>query len=275
MRTINAGYLSAMGVPMLTGRGFDGHDVPGATHVVLINQHLARLAFPGQDPVGKQVEFLWSGGPLQVAGVAADENTTSLDSDIRPVVYFPSLQDGATVVNLVVRSAVAPAQLSRSNREETRPLDPEAKLNQIKTMQEVIADSPAMFTRRYPALLMGLFAAIALVMAGVGTYGLVSYAVTQRTHEIGIRIALGAQNSDILRLVVGQGMLLVLAGVEIGLIGAAVLSHALDSSSSASSRSIPAPTLWCPQSFLWCCSPGYIPARRAVKVGPAVALGAE
>ena len=276
VRTISSGYLTAMGVRILAGRSFDARDVAGAPQVAMINQTLARLAFPNQDPVGRQIEFLWSNGPLQVVGVTADENTDSLDQQIRPAVYFPALQGAAVAVNVVVRSSAAPAGLSRAIRDEVRALDPEAAVYLMKTMEEVIADSPATFTRRYPALLMSLFAAIALVMATVGTYGLVAYSVTQRTHEIGIRMALGAGSSDILRLVVGQGIALVLGGVAIGLGGAALLSRALTKLlfgvqpldpgvfAAVSAILVAAAVL-----------ASYIPARRAMRVPPGVALGSE
>jgi putative ABC transport system permease protein len=276
VRTISRGYLPAMGIPMLAGRAFDEHDIAGAPQVAMLNQTLAKLAFPGQDPLGKQVEFEWSGGPLLVVGVTADENTDSIDSVVRPVVYFPELQGGASVVNIVVRSAGAPADLNRAIRAEVRALDPEVPVYLMKTMEEVIADSPATFTRRYPALLMSLFAVIALVMATVGTYGVVAYSVTQRTHEIGIRVALGARNADILRLVVGQGLALVIAGVAIGLVGAALLSRALVKLLFGVQPLDPA--VFAGVSAVLVAAAivaSYIPARRAMRVPPGVALGSE
>jgi putative ABC transport system permease protein len=276
VRTISRGYLPTMGVPMLAGRAFDGRDVAGAPQVALINRKLARLAFPAQDPIGKQVEFEWSGGPLQVVGVTADENTDSLDTAISPVVYFPDLQGGGSVVNIVVRATTAPAALGRAIREEARALDPEAAIYLMKTMDEVMADSPATFTRRYPALLMGLFAAIALLMATVGTYGLVAYTVTQRTHEIGIRIALGAGNADIFRLVVGQGITLVLIGVAIGLAGASLFSRAL-TKLLFGVQPFDAAVFGAVSAVLIAAAivASYIPARRATRVAPGVALGSE
>jgi predicted permease len=276
VRTISRGYLATMGVPVLAGRLFDGRDAAGAPKVVQLNQKLAGLAFPGQDPLGKLVEFEWSGGPLQVVGVTADENTTSLDAQFSPVVYFPNLQGGGTVFDVVVRSSAAPVTLSRAIREEIRGMDPEAAVYLMKTMEEVIADSPATFTRRYPALLMGLFAAIALVMAAVGTYGLVAYAVTQRTHEIGIRMALGAGNADILRLVVGQGIALVLAGIVIGLAGAALFTRALTKLLFAV-QPFDASVFAAVSALLIFAAilASYLPARRAIRVEPGIALGSE
>jgi putative ABC transport system permease protein len=276
VRTISRGYLPAMGIPMLAGRAFDTHDIAGAPQVAMINQTLARIAFPGQNPLGKQIEFEWSGGPLQVVGVAADENTDSLDRGIRPVVYFPALQGGAGVVNIVVRAAGMPAALNREIRDEVRALDPEVAVYLMKTMEEVIADSPATVTRRYPAVLMSLFAVIALVMATVGTYGLVAYSVTQRTHEIGIRMALGAGSSDILRLVVGQGIALVMAGVVVGLAGAALLSRALTKLLFGVQPFDPA--VFAAVSAILIAAAilaSYIPARRAIRVPPVAALGSD
>jgi predicted permease len=276
VRTIGHGYLDAMGIPMLAGRAFEGYDGTGAPKVAMVNQTLARLAFPGKEAVGQQIEFEWSGGPLQVVGVTADENTDSLDLGFKPAVYFPQLQGGATVVNIVVRSASAPAGLSRAIRDEARGLDPEVPVYLMKTMEEVIADAPSTFTRRYPALLMTLFAVIALVMATVGTYGLVAYSVTQRTHEIGIRMALGAGNRDILRLVVGQGIALVLAGVVVGLAGAALLSRALTNLLFGVEPFDPGVFAGVSAILLAAAIvASYIPARRATRVAPGVTLGAE
>jgi ABC-type antimicrobial peptide transport system permease subunit len=142
-------------------------------------------------------------------------------------VYFPLLQGPDHFVYVVARTAVNPASVMASLRARVRALDPQVSFYDVRTMDELIADSPAAFQRRYPAFLIGIFAALALVMATIGAYGTVAYAVAQRRQEIGIRIALGAQRGDIFRLVVGQGMTLAAVGVLLGLGGSLLVTRAL------------------------------------------------
>jgi putative ABC transport system permease protein len=213
---------------------------------------------------------------LQIVGVVGDENTAALDEAIRPAVYFPDLQGRDEYLSLVVRTAREPGSLAAALRAQVRALDPQVSIYGLRTMEEVIAESPAAFLRRYPAFLMGAFAAIALLMATIGTYGMVAYAVAQRRHEIGIRIALGAQRRDIFGLVIGQGMLLVAGGVAVGLAGAALATRALgkllfgvaafDPVTYAAAAAVLMGTAL---------AAAYFPALRATRVAPGTTLGSE
>src|SRR5262249_4133976 len=200
VRTVSTGYLRTIGLRLLAGRALDERDKADSPEVVMVNQRLVRTAFPKEDPVGQRIFFPWHKKPLEIVGVVGDENTVSLDTELRPVVYFPYEQSPDNTWGMAVRTNGAAAGLADAIRQELRTLDPEVPVYRVKTMEQVIADAPSTVMRRYPAMLMGAFAVIALLMAIIGTYGLVAYGVSQRTHEIGVRIALGARPRDILRL---------------------------------------------------------------------------
>jgi putative ABC transport system permease protein len=273
VRTISTGYFHTMGIPLIKGRLFTERDDLRAQKVVLVNQTLVRTVFGKEDPIGKRIGFVWSPGPWEIAGVVGDENVVSLDVKARPVVYFPYLQGPDSNMNVVVRAAASPAGLSNSVRNEVRALDAQVPVYGIQTMDQLIGDSPTTFMRRYPAFLIGSFAAIALLLAVAGTYGLVAYSVTQRVQEIGIRMALGAQRADILRLVVKQVMALILAGVAIGVGGALPLVHVLRSLLFGVEPGDPATfvgvsALLAAAALVAC----YVPARRATRVDPMVVL---
>jgi putative ABC transport system permease protein len=276
VRTIAASYFHTLGIPLLAGRFFTDHDNAGAPKVVLINQRLAREVFPGQDPLGRRIAFEWSPGPWQIVGIAADENTVSLDVDVRPVVYFPYLQDPDSYFKLAVRSAGPAEHAIDAVRETVRSLDPDVPVYAFRTMEQLIADAPYTFMRRYPAFLIGIFAAVALLLAAIGIYGLVAYTVAQRTREIGIRIALGAQRRDILELVMLQGLLMIAAGMAIGLAAASLLARALRSVLFGVSPT-DAPTFLIAVAVLAAAALAacYVPARRAMRVSPAQTLAAE
>jgi putative ABC transport system permease protein len=276
VRTVSPGYLRALGIPLLAGRGFDARDIAGATRVVVVNHRLALSAFAGEDPVGKRIYFPWSGGMLQIVGVAGDENTVSLDTELRPVVYFPFAQGPNSAWGLIVRGEGPPATLAGAVRRALRAMESEAPVYAVRAMDQVIAESPATVQRRYPALLMGSFAAIALVMAVIGIYSLVAYGVTRRVHEIGVRIALGARPKDILRLTMSQGILPALAGIAAGLVCAALLTRGL-------ARLLFGVTPLDPATFAAvsavllgaALAASFIPAQRATRLPPGVALGSE
>ena len=275
-RNISSGYLHAIGVPLIAGRNFDNRDVANGPRVVMINRKLARAAFPHEEPVGKRVVFPWIQGQVEIAGVAGDENTGSLDTEVQPVVYFPYSQTLDGGWSTVVRTAVPATAMIAAIRNEVLTLDPEAMVFRMRSMEQVITDAPYTVMRRYPAMLMGAFAAIALLMAVIGTYGLVAYGVSQRRHEIGVRVALGARPADILLLVMGRSLALALTGIAVGVGSAAVLTRGLQKLLFGVKPLDPATFAVVAAVLVGAVlAASFIPARRAAQVPPGVAMGGE
>ncbi len=275
-RLISANYFQAVGIPLLQGRYFNSNDNPKAAKVVMINQTLANQVLPGEDAVGKRLIFGAGSQPVEVIGVVADEKVTQLDTKQTGIVYEPYLRSPSTFAVFFVRTTTDPKRLSSAIREEIRQLDSDASVFAVRTLEEVIDNAPSTFIRRYPAFLAGIFAVVALTLASIGIYGVISYSVTQQTREIGIRVALGAQSADVLKLVIGQGIKLALLGVSIGLAAAFVLTRWMESLLfGVSPTDIPifaAISLLLTTVALLAC---YIPARRAMKVDPMIALRYE
>jgi putative ABC transport system permease protein len=277
IRTVSASYFSTLGIPLLQGRNFAESDQVNTTQVVLINRSLAEQLFGGRNPVGRR--FLFPSFPnlsLEIAGVVGDVRTTGLDQAARPVLYYPFTQNSSIAATLVVRTKTDAAALTDVVRNECRALEPDVALFNVQTMETMIAQTPAAFMRRLPAWLTGIFAAVALLLAGLGVYGVVSYSVSQQIHEIGVRMALGARASDILRLVMEQGLSLALGGVALGTAAALALTRLLSSllyEVSARDPLIFAPVIGVLTlvALLAC----WIPARRATKVDPMIALRRE
>ncbi len=273
---ITPDYFRALRVPVVKGRTFDDRDDAGAEMVAVINETLARTAFAGEDAVGKQIT-VWRDEkfPRRIVGVVGDVRPDSLDTDAGPQVYVPERQDAIWGgMSLVVRTKGDPEALTQAVRNEVRALDRNQPVYDVKTLAQVVADSTAY--RRLAALLMAGFACVALVLACVGLYGVISYAVARRTHEIGIRMALGARPRDVLRLVLREGGALVLAGVGLGAAAAFAASRALASMLYEVSPGDPATyalvaVLLACVALLAC----IVPARRATKVDPMVALRYE
>jgi putative ABC transport system permease protein len=278
IRTVSDDYFKALGVPLLAGRTFDARENnPNSPPVVIIGKTIADRMFQGRDPVGKHLRYASvEAPPIEIVGVVGDVKITGLDEAVKPVLYYSFRQAPSTFANLVARTSSDPNSLATSIRNEVRNLEPEAGILNIRTMDEMISQTPASFMRRFPALLISIFAGVALLLASIGIYGVVSYSVSQQTHYIGVRMALGAKPSDILKMVLRQGLFLALLGVGIGVLAALGLMRLLStllfevSTSDVGTFSLVTGALLV-VALLAC----YLPARRATKVDPLVALRYE
>jgi putative ABC transport system permease protein len=277
IRTVDESYFPTLGVPLIAGRAFDERDKANAPAVVIIGKSMADRIFAGRDPVGRRL--LYAGvkaPPIMVVGVVGDVKIGGLDDAIRPVIYYPFRQNAGTGTNLVVRTDGDPTALAGVIRNEAHTLEPEIAIFNVLAMEQIISQSPAAFMRRFPAMLIGIFAGVALLLASVGIYGVVSYSVSQQTHHIGVRMALGAQASDILKMILREGLTLALAGMLLGVVAALGLMRLLRSllfdvqTTDATTFAFVLATLFVVA--LFAC---YIPARRATKVDPLVALRYE
>ncbi len=276
-RMVSPEYFNALGIPLLKGRGFTDRDDKAATGVAIVSQSWARRFLPNEEPLDKRIKL---GGRdstrpwLSIVGIAGDVRDTALESDARPCVYLPYPQFPSSSMTLVVRAAFDPKPLMPAIRDEVWAVDKDQPVTEVKTMDQYVADSVS--PRRLNATLLAIFASLALVLASVGIYGVMAYSVTQRTHEIGIRVALGAQSSDVIKLVVGHGMALVVVGVMIGLAGALALTRVMTSLLFGVSATDP--ITFAGVSVLLVAIAllaSYIPARRATKVDPMIALRCE
>ncbi|HEX5604679.1 MAG TPA: ABC transporter permease [Pyrinomonadaceae bacterium] len=277
IRVVSQDYFKTLGVPLLAGRMFDEHDTPDKPGVVIIGKTIADRMFAGRDPVGRLLKYssIQGQGDL-IVGVVGDVKITGIDEALRPVLYYPFRQNSSTFASLVARTNTDPTALAAAIRGEVRNLEPDAAILNMRTMDEMIAQTPASFMRRFPALLISIFAGIALLLASIGIYGVVSYSVSQQTHYIGVRMALGASPSDILKMILKQGLLMALLGVGIGVGAAFGLMRLLStllyqvSATDVSTFAIVTGTLFA-VALLAC----FLPARRATKVDPLVALRYE
>jgi putative ABC transport system permease protein len=276
--SVSTGYFSALKIPLVDGRFFTANDAQGAPEVVVVSRAFVKTYLPGENPIGKRVRFTYSAqNPfLQIVGVAADTSSIDLAEPPPAIVYTPNDQGPATFLGYIVRTAGAPAAFVGAARAALKEIDPELPLIQPQSLEEIANQSPSVFLRRYPSYLIGSFATLALILAVVGLYGLISHMVLQRTREIGIRMALGAQRRDILRLVLRQGIRATLTGVVIGLLLGLALTRLLSSLlygvAPADGATFSIVTLLLLVVAFVACS---IPARRATCVDPLVALRYE
>jgi putative ABC transport system permease protein len=273
--SVSPDYFKAMGIPLLRGRVFTDRDVAGAPRVAVINETMAKQFFPNEDPIGKRIHV--TNGPevfREIVGIVGDVKHNGLDQETQPQTYMSFAQEPDRGMTLVLRSDADPATLSAGIRSEVLNIDKNQPISSIRPLSEILADSVAQ--QRFSMLLLGVFAAIALILAAVGLYGVMSYSVTQRTHEIGVRMALGASSRDVLRLVVGQGIALALIGVGIGLMAAFALTRLMESLLFGVTATDPV-TFGAISLMLMGVAfvASYIPARRAMKVDPMVALRYE
>src|SRR5712692_9122684 len=273
-RSVSPGYFQTLAIPLPKGRDFSDRDKSDAPKAAIINQDLARIYFPNEDPIGKRITFDDGGSWISIVGVIGDVKQLGLDSSAKPEVYFPYLQAAAPSMSLVIRTASNPLSLTAAVKNQIQLIDKDLPIDEAKTMRQLLAESAS--GRRFNMLLLTVFALVALVLAVVGIYGVMSYTVTQRTHEIGIRVAIGAQPSDVFRIVIGQGMTLAMIGVAFGLVGAFGLTRLMTTMLFGVEPTDPAtfvsiPVLLTGVALLAC----YIPGRRATKVDPAVSLRYE
>ncbi len=272
------GYLRTMAIPLLKGRALTEQDVEDVLQVALINETMARELWPDQTPIGKRIKFPGSERNPQpwrtIVGVMGDVKQYGLDRKDPMQIYLPEAQFPTSFMSLVVRTSVDPKTMIAAVRNEIQSVDKDQAVYNITTLDQLLADSISL--RRFSMILLIIFAALALTLAGVGIYGVISYSVTQRTHEIGVRMALGASRRDIIKLVVGQGMTLTLAGVAAGLAASFALTRVLESLLFAVSETDLATFILIPAILtavaLAACA---VPARRATKVDPMVALRYE
>ncbi|MFL6257621.1 MAG: ABC transporter permease [Pyrinomonadaceae bacterium] len=270
-RAISPDYLRTMGIPLLRGRAITERD---KEDVILISESMARRFWPQEDPLGKRIRLGGAGDGGQdatVVGVVGDVHHWGLEAEPLPQIYLTYLQDPPAHMTFVVRSAGDPRALASSLRATVGALDKDLPVTNLRTMDEILADSVA--RRRFVMILFGAFAVLALLLAAVGIYGVISYYVAQRTQELGIRIALGARPLDIVKLVVGQSLLPTVAGIVLGLAVAFVVTRVMSSLLYGISATDPLTFIGMPLVLLGVALLAtFIPARRATKVDPLVAL---
>ena len=273
-RFVSPGYFAAMGVPLVQGRLFDERDIKGAQETVIVNENMVRRFWPNENPLGKRLERAGKEPWRIVVGVVRDTKEFSVDDEPPLSIYHPHDQFPIGTMFLVVRSTSDPAVLAPVITKEIRTLDPELPAYEFRTMEQRLTE--ALARRRFAMFLLGVFAVVALILAAIGIYGVMAYSVTQRTQEIGIRMALGAHPGKIRRMVVRQSLVLLVLGVVIGLAGAFALTRVMSSllyGISATDRL----TFVVPPLILGSVAliASYFPARRAAKVDPTVALRSQ
>jgi putative ABC transport system permease protein len=279
-KMVHADYFRVLGIQVIKGRGLTDRDIKGSPPVAVINQALARRYFADQDPIGQRllIQEIVQGKPQlgpeipwEVVCVIADERTSSLDGTVRPGVYVPIEQSPSTFVSIVVRSAVEPASLSRAITQAVHEIDRNQAVTDVRTLEQIKSASAA--STRLRTTLLAVFAALALLLSAIGIYGVISYTVAQRTHEIGVRAALGAPAVALLRMVIVNGMTLAGVGLALGLAGALGLTRLLGSLLFGVGARDPvtlagSAVILAAVAFVAC----YLPARRAAAMDPLVAL---
>ena len=270
-RVATPGYFGTMGIALLQGRLLDPHDDLKAKRVGLINETMVRKHFAHDNPIG---QHLLMGEPIEIVGVVADAKMYGLDAPVEPAVYVPHEQHPAESMGVAVRTAGDPAVMAPAIRREILKLDAEQPISSVRTMQEVLSDS--LMLRRATMLMLTVFALLALTLASLGIYGLTAYSVSRRTHEIGLRVALGASRPQILRLVVGRELVTSMIGAAIGVGAAFMLTRGLSAMLYGVAATDPLvfvsmPVLLIAVSVV----ASYVPARKATTIDPLVALRYE
>ncbi|HLY20733.1 MAG TPA: ABC transporter permease [Bryobacteraceae bacterium] len=271
-RTVTPGYFNTMGIALRQGRLFDQHDGLDARRVVIVNDAMVRKHFPHENPLGRHIIM---SRPMEIVGVVADAKLYGLDAPVEPAVYVPHMQQPyVSAMAVAVHTAGDPMALTAAVRREIQKLDPELPVSNVRTMEQVLSNSLTL--RRVSMLMLTVFACLALTLATVGIYGLTTYSVSRRTHEIGLRVALGASQSQILRMVVGRGLLTSLIGAAVGLAAAFQLTRALSGmlygvTATDSIVFAGVPLLLIAVSAI----ASFLPARKATQIDPLIALRYE
>ncbi|HEX5736626.1 MAG TPA: ABC transporter permease [Blastocatellia bacterium] len=278
-RLASSDYFTVMQIPISRGRGFTIEDRKQSSPVAVINEEMARRHFAGEDPVGKRLSLqvaLGEGEPAwrEIVGVVGDVKHFGLDAEVKPEIYVPYAQQPTGAMTMVVRSAIDPVGLTGAIREEIKAIDKDLPVYSVANLESYVDRSVA--RRRFSTVLLMAFGAIALALAAIGVYGVMSYTVAERTREIGIRVALGAQRRDILKLVVGQASVLLIAGLAAGLAGAFALTRVMEEllfgvSATDTVIFLTVPVVLAAIALF----ASYIPALRATKVDPMIALRYE
>jgi putative ABC transport system permease protein len=267
------GYFQTLGISLMRGRNFSAQDRRDTPAVLIVNESMARQVWPNQDPIGKRLMLDYNRGKYayEVIGVTRDIRYYGLRSVPQPEVFIPHAQNPYLPMNLVVRTTTPPAQLINAIKAEVRALDPTQPVHNVVTMEQLLGRSLA--PERFSMSLLSLLAALAMVLAATGIYGVMSYLVTQRVPEIGVRMALGATARDVLQLVLGQGLRLLVAGLALGLLTALLVMRWLarllfDVSATDPLTFVTISMLLTTVAIVAC----WLPARRATKVDPLIAL---
>jgi putative ABC transport system permease protein len=276
IRIVEPEYFSTMRVPLKRGRVFTAADRDSAPPVVVVTETLAREMFPNDEAIGRRLTVSWTDPAAQpeIVGVVGDVRYHGLDGTVRPMIYYPMAQSPTGSMSLVIRDRGTHAALATAVHGAVRELDRELPVTDVATMDTRLSRS--MSDRRYPMLLLATFAGLALTLAAIGIYGVISYAVNQRTREIGVRIALGARPRDVLRHVIGGGLTLTAVGIALGGAGGALAARVLGKLLYEVPPSDPVTflavaALLAGVALVAC----VLPARRAVRVDPAISLKAE
>ena len=275
--SVSPDYFRVMQIPLLAGRLFDRHDVSASPRVSLVSEAMARIYFPNQNPLGKQIVFGFPpdiGAVREIVGVVGDVRDVALGQDPGAMMYVPYAQAPFWGANVVVRSSLSAASVAGTIRRDVQQIDKDLPVTDVGMMKDTIDATVAQ--PKFRTFLLGLFAAMALVLAATGIFGVISYSVSRRTNEIGIRVALGASRNRILRMVFGETLVLTCAGLVLGvpsaLAGSHLLGHLLFNVSANDPATLAAVAFTL---ALVAAIAGYIPARRAMRVDPMVALRHE